>query len=1127
MMSAWRLAIRSLRHYWRTNVGVVLGLAVGSMILTGSLLVGDSVRYSLLRLAALRTGLTEFAVTTGDRFARIALADGMGAELGESAVVAPVLVTRGSVGAPGAGRRVSGVQVLGVDSRFHALAPNPWTGAEGGASGKVFFSAALAATLPMQPGDQLLIRLGKAGSIPMDAPLSSDEDTIIAWRLQYGGVYPDEHFGRFHMQANQVAPLNAFVSLPELAEQIERPGRCNLFLIGSANGPVRARGDEAFSLSTDRVRTALLNAWEVRDAELEILALPEIRQLEIRSPRVFLDPAVELAADGIAPSADGYPVLTYLANGLRFGSHTTPYSVVSAIPARKLAEWTGLTPEQTGPGRIVITEWLAEDLDAAIGDRIEMTYYVMGARRSFDERVAALTIAAILPAGPGAWADPSLLPDFPGLTDSATCRDWEPGFPLDLDRIRPVDEEYWEEFRGTPKAFISLEQGREIWGNRFGEVTAIRFSADQGEGLDLAGVLKRNLAPEEFGLQVVPLRAQAMRAGRQSMSFSSLFLSFSIFLVAAALLLSALLYIFSVDRRSVQVGTLLAIGFTPGRVIRLFLREGIVLSLFGSVLGALVAVGYTWAVLWGLGTVWRDLIGTTTIFFHGTRSAYVGGAVAGFLAGLLAIVLTIRGKAKYTVRSILTTQASDADAAGVRLSRRRWPTIVFGGLVALAAIGCFAGGVLAGGSSSGAVFFASGALLLLCGVLWLGGLLKVVAGKKDGGAPSLWGVMLRNLARRRGRSLATIVLLAAGTFMVIGVEAYRLDARQDAGRRDAGTGGYDLFLELTQPIYRDLAQPKEQEFLGLDSQALAGIDVCQIRVQPGDDASCLNLNKAEQPRLLGVQPRSLEGRFSFVQITEEAEGTGVSPWTMLDLELADGAIPAVVDYNTLLWSLGKTPGARLTYIDEQGQRFRIALVGALANSLLQGNILISERRLTERFPSASGYRWILVDTPNADSPDAVQQALEFGLEPYGVSIESTVRRLATFNAVQNTYLSVFQVLSGLGVILGSFGLGCVVLRNLLERRSELALMQAVGFTRGALKRMVLGEHMILLFLGLGLGIVAAAAAVLPGLMQSPRPLPWPTLLVALALVFVNGWAWTMLAIRISLRGGLLEALRKE
>ena len=136
MMSAWRLAIRSLRHYWRTNVGVVLGLAVGSMILTGSLLVGDSVRYSLLRLAALRTGLTEFAVTTGDRFARIALADGMGAELGESAVVAPVLVTRGSVGAPGAGRRVSGVQVLGVDSRFHALAPNPWTGAEGGGFGE-------------------------------------------------------------------------------------------------------------------------------------------------------------------------------------------------------------------------------------------------------------------------------------------------------------------------------------------------------------------------------------------------------------------------------------------------------------------------------------------------------------------------------------------------------------------------------------------------------------------------------------------------------------------------------------------------------------------------------------------------------------------------------------------------------------------------------------------------------------------------------------------------------------------------------------------------------------------------------------------------------------------------------
>jgi ABC-type antimicrobial peptide transport system permease subunit len=202
-------------------------------------------------------------------------------------------------------------------------------------------------------------------------------------------------------------------------------------------------------------------------------------------------------------------------------------------------------------------------------------------------------------------------------------------------------------------------------------------------------------------------------------------------------------------------------------------------------------------------------------------------------------------------------------------------------------------------------------------------------------------------------------------------------------------------------------------------------------------------------------------------------------------------------------------------------------VGALANSVLQGNILIAEKQLVEHYPSASGYRWILVDAPDAEPLDPVRQELEYGLETYGVSIETTVRRLASFNAVQNTYLSVFQVLSGLGVILGSFGLGCVVLRNLFERRSELALMQAVGFTRKRLNWMVLGEHLILLLIGLALGIAAAAVAVVPGLMQMPRSMPWWTLAIALGLIVANGLIWTMAAARFSLRGSLIDSLRNE
>jgi ABC-type lipoprotein release transport system permease subunit len=56
----------------------------------------------------------------------------------------------------------------------------------------------------------------------------------------------------------------------------------------------------------------------------------------------------------------------------------------------------------------------------------------------------------------------------------------------------------------------------------------------------------------------------------------------------------------------------------------------------------------------------------------------------------------------------------------------------------------------------------------------------------------------------------------------------------------------------------------------------------------------------------------------------------------------------------------------------------------------------------------------------------------------------TEERLANFHRVENTYLSTFQMLGGLGLILGTLGMAAVLLRNVLERRRELALLRAVG-----------------------------------------------------------------------------------
>jgi len=193
---------------------------------------------------------------------------------------------------------------------------------------------------------------------------------------------------------------------------------------------------------------------------------------------------------------------------------------------------------------------------------------------------------------------------------------------------------------------------------------------------------------------------------------------------------------------------------------------------------------------------------------------------------------------------------------------------------------------------------------------------------------------------------------------------------------------------------------------------------------------------------------------------------------------------------------------------------------------LQGNLIIDEAEFVKRFPGESGHRMFLIDAPS-NSVAQVSATLSRALQDAGLELTPAVQRLNAFNAVQNTYLGTFQVLGGLGLLLGSAGLGVVVLRNVLERRGELGLLAAVGFRRRELQRLVLSEHGVLLGLGLGLGIIAAAVAVLPAILSPAAQLPFRSLALTLGAVCANGLLWTLVATRYALRGNLLAALRNE
>jgi ABC-type antimicrobial peptide transport system permease subunit len=155
------------------------------------------------------------------------------------------------------------------------------------------------------------------------------------------------------------------------------------------------------------------------------------------------------------------------------------------------------------------------------------------------------------------------------------------------------------------------------------------------------------------------------------------------------------------------------------------------------------------------------------------------------------------------------------------------------------------------------------------------------------------------------------------------------------------------------------------------------------------------------------------------------------------------------------------------------------------------------------------------------------RVLEEGLADFGFDAGTTRDRLAAFHRVENTYLSTFQSLGGLGLILGTIGLAAVLLRNVLERRQELALLQAVGYRKIDLAGMVVAENGVLLVLGLTAGTSCALLAILPAWMSRGQGFPLLMLTLTLAGVVFVGLGSSLVAVFAAFRSPLLPSLRSE
>lgn len=1098
-MNNLRLVLRSMLFHRRMHLGLFLGSLLTSAVLTGALLVGDSAKNTLRTIALARLGKTAFSLNANNRFFNQRLAPELRDHLQTKTTCALLMMGIAITQEPDGQNQIQAnkVQVLGITDTFQTFADEPLPALQ---PDTVFINTKLADKLKIDVGSEISVRINRPGLLPRDALLSSKEDdSSVRVSCKVGAILSDRQLGRFSLEANQNTPYSVFISMNTMQNKLGLDNLANIMLV---------QDKDQETITQEQVDTALTTVCQPEDLGITIKVAPGTRIAQIHSTRVFLEPAFNKLVTSDTPGT-----LTYLVNSISShkNEHTisTPYSFMTAISPSSNQTLSPI-PLDMKDNEILINQWLADQINVTTGDPLIVAYYELTPANDLVEQKRTFFVKNIIPM-PDLTDEKELFPNFPGLSDVENCANWNIGMPMDKKLLEDQPNiKYWETYRTIPKAYITLAAGQSMWSNRFGDLTTIRFSTTGNTMDSIRARTTETITPSELGYYFTPIRQNAMTAVSNATDFGELFLSMSFFLILASLILTSMIFAFGIEQRSAETGVFIALGYQSGQIKILLMLEAGITALAGSIAGAPAGALYTRGILWSLANFWSDAVAGSSISYYPSASTMFAGPAAGLACAIITLVITLRRNLKLTAHQLLAGNINQQTLLPTGRPLKKWRGELFASTCAmLSAAGIIIFSFTAEHAKTAPAFFTAGALLLAGSIGFLRIRLVQQAGYSH--QMSFAAISLRNSARRPGRSLAVTALIACGCFLVFAVSSMKEDLSANSDKRWSGTGGFELIGESTLPM-----------------SITENINILPVRIHNGDDASCFNLNRALSPRLLGVNARKLAELQSFLP-----EHVSENIWELLDAELPDGQIPGIAgDANTAMWGLQKKTdfinGDALNYTDEHGQNIKIKLIGSLPVrlSILQGNVLISAKAFANHFPSEDGFRLFLIDTPNGQSKEWLTK-LSRRYNRQGLDITTSIERLRDFYSVETAYLSIFLMLGGLGLVLGTAGMGIVVMRNIAERRSELAILRAVGYSRRQITAILTVEHLRLLILGIILGSVSALTAMIPSLLAPSVSIPWSTLGALAGGITISGASFITAACISATKNQIVDALRNE
>jgi len=546
-----------------------------------------------------------------------------------------------------------------------------------------------------------------------------------------------------------------------------------------------------------------------------------------------------------------------------------------------------------------------------------------------------------------------------------------------------------------------------------------------------------------------------------------------------------------IDSRAVEMGLLRTFGFRKRDIRDLFLVESSILSIIGSAVGTVLGLLFGAFVITGLNSFWSPIVEDSSVRFAFTIDDLVIGFCAGCVISIVSLVIGLHHEGRRT--TIQAVKRIPYQRKKMRIqkmashgSRGRILEELLGGLLVVCALI-----ILLSFIEEGSVLM----LFFLTGFRTLIGLLLVfhsrlmriadpdVQGGSGGGSSGASGggswsfdYAVRNATRDPKRTMITVILFSLTLFVLVSLTATLQGVMYDRDRavEEAG-GGYEIMGESTNPIFADLGDEQARKDIGIGtgSTAFHGLEIEQFRTKGNLGGTCSNLNRNASPRIIGANGSFLRNNsFPFVR-HEDLSGGDRNAWDLLRHQGDDQEIPAIGDYNTVVWILGLELGSTIEIQDEWGNTVDLRIVGIIKNSIFQGSLFIWDGWFDSLYPTDPGYTLFLFRSASTSHDQETRmRELETELAEYGFEARSVEEQVVENIDIENTYISVFLVLLIFGVIIGTLGVGVVVSRNMLERKWELGILRAMGTTRNTLMKIVLMENSITILSGILIGTVA-------------------------------------------------------